>query len=306
MTLELALPIADPKTVAKADPGSAADRRIATARINRVAPDIARAESEGTLVLVADDHPTNRKLLVRQVNMLGYAAESVENGVEALAKWRSGRFGLVITDCNMPEMDGYELTRTIRELQSASGAKRIPIIACTANALGGEAETCIAAGMDDYLAKPVELKDLSKKLDQWLPLAPAKTNAPQQDASAPIGAPEQAAPVDRSVLAAISGGDVAAELEILADFRRVNDADAVMLELAVEKRDTPQISNASHRIKGASRTVGANALAAACEHLERASAAQDWKTIEANMGAFQRELARVNAYCDRAKWLSPS
>jgi two-component system sensor histidine kinase EvgS len=272
-----------------------------------VAPDIARAESEGTLVLVADDHPTNRKLLVRQVNMLGYAAESVENGVEALAKWRSGRFGLVITDCNMPEMDGYELTRTIRELQSASGAKRIPIIACTANALGGEAETCIAAGMDDYLAKPVELKDLAKKLDHWLPLPEIAPRPQQPDAPRPDLDPQKrAAPVDRSVLAAICGGDVAAELEMLADFRRVNDADAAMLELAVQKRDMPQVSNASHRIKGASRTVGANALAAACEHLERASAAQDWKTIEANMDAFRRELERVNDYCDRAKWLSPS
>ena len=143
MIIELSLPIADPKAVAKTDPVSTGDWLDTTIRIRRVAPDIAEAESEGTLVLLADDHPTNRMLLVRQMNMLGYAAESAENGVEALAKWKSGRFGIVITDCNMPEMDGYELTRSIRELESASGGKRIPIIACTANALDGDRKSVV-------------------------------------------------------------------------------------------------------------------------------------------------------------------
>jgi PAS domain S-box-containing protein len=91
MTLELSLPIADPKTMAEIDPDSTVELSIMTSRTSRVAPDIAQAEAEGTLVLVADDHPTNRKLLVRQVNMLGYAAESAEDGVRALDQWKSGR-----------------------------------------------------------------------------------------------------------------------------------------------------------------------------------------------------------------------
>lgn len=258
MILELSLPIADPKAVAKVDPVSAEDWLSTTMRTRRMAPDSAQAESEGTLVLLADDHPTNRSLLARQVNMLGYAAETAENGIEALAKWRSGRFGIVITDCNMPHMNGYELTRSIRELESANGRKRIPVIACTANVLGGEAEACLDAGMDDYLAKPVDLKDLTKKLNRWLPIA-------QPDA-----------PVDRAVLAAISGGDAAAELEMLSDFQRVNDQDVVVLKLALKMCKIPEVTNASHRIKGASRTVGAIALAAVCERLERAGRASDW------------------------------
>jgi CheY-like chemotaxis protein/HPt (histidine-containing phosphotransfer) domain-containing protein len=252
-------------------------------------PDIAQAQAEGTLVLLADDHPTNRSLLMRQVNMLGYAAESAENGVEALAKWQSGRFGILITDCNMPEMNGYDLTRSIREQESANGGRRIPIIACTAIALKGEAETCIAAGMDDYLAKPVALMNLAKKLDQWLPIPAVELNALQPGA-----------PLDRRVLAEICGDDAAAEREILADFRRVNNEDAAMLRLAVDGGDASKLVHASHRIKGASRTVGATALAAVCERLERAGAASDWKTINANMGAFQRELERLNSHCDQA------
>ena len=180
-------------------------------------------------------------------------------------------------------MNGYELTRSIRELESVDGGKRIPIIACTANALGGEAETCLATGMDDYLAKPVELKDLAKKLDQWLPIA------------------QPAEPVDRSMLAAISGGDATAEREIMTDFRRVNDDDAVMLKRAVDRSDIPEVTRASHRIKGASRTVGAIALAAVCDRLERASRVSDWKSIEANMGAFHHEMERLNSYCEEAK-----
>jgi CheY-like chemotaxis protein/HPt (histidine-containing phosphotransfer) domain-containing protein len=288
MFFELSLPIVDPQALAKADSVSSADWLSTSDKPRRVAPDIIQAQAEGTLVLLADDHPTNRSLLLRQVNTLGYAAESAGDGIEALSKWKSGRFAILVTDCNMPEMNGYELTRSIRELESASGGKRIPIIACTAIALGGEAETCFDAGMDDYLAKPVALKQLAQKLDRWLPLVQA------------------AAPLDRAVLGAICGGDAAAERDILTDFRRANDVDAAMFDLARDARDAQRITHASHRIKGASSTIGAIALAAVCERLERAGRAGDWQAIEADIGAFQRERERVNSYCEEAGCASPS
>ncbi|ABE43747.1 response regulator [Polaromonas sp. JS666] len=159
MTLDLSLPIADPAQLPEGNPG-APDSFFASLETRRAAPDVAQAEAEGTLILLADDHPTNRSLLMRQVNLLGYAAESARNGVEALNLWKSGRFSLLLTDCNMPEMDGYELAKAIRALEAATAARHYPVIACTANAMGGEAEICLAAGMDDYLVKPVELKKL--------------------------------------------------------------------------------------------------------------------------------------------------
>jgi signal transduction histidine kinase/CheY-like chemotaxis protein/CHASE3 domain sensor protein/HPt (histidine-containing phosphotransfer) domain-containing protein len=283
MTLELSLPIANAKELPEVDPVGLPDF-LRTDQMYRRAPDTASAEAEGTLALLADDHPTNRSLIARQINLLGYAAESAENGVVALEKWKSGRFGILITDCNMPEMNGYELTRRIRALEATNGHKRIPIIACTANALGGEAEICFAAGMDDYLAKPVQLNELSKKLDQWLPIA------------------RPAAPLDRSALASLTGGDVAAEREILMDFRRVNEEDAAMLKRAVDQSNSLEVTTASHRIKGASKMIGALGLAAVCERLERASRADDWLEVRANMGAFEHELERLNHYCEEDPW----
>jgi signal transduction histidine kinase/CheY-like chemotaxis protein/HPt (histidine-containing phosphotransfer) domain-containing protein len=283
MILELSLPIANAKELPEVDPVGPPDF-LRTTVMRRKAPDIASAEAEGTLALLADDHPTNRTLIVRQINLLGYAAESAENGIVALEKWKSGRFGILITDCNMPEMNGYELTRRIRELEATNGDKRIPIIACTANALAGEAEICFAAGMDDYLAKPVELNELSKKLDHWLPIA------------------RPAAPLDRTALASLTGGDVAAEREILMDFRRVNAEDAAMLKRAVAGSIILEVTTASHRIKGASKMIGAMGLAAVCERLERASRAEDWLTVRANMGAFEHELERLNYYCEEEPW----
>ena len=291
MILIMSLPIADPKDLPKIDLESARDLLNTTSGMRRIAPSVAQAETEGTLALLVDDHPTNRTLLMRQVHALGYAAESAENGVAALEKWKSGRFGIVITDCNMPEMNGYELARHIRALESVNGGKRIPIIACTANALDGEAETCFAAGMDDYLVKPVELPQILKKLDQWLPIQ-AAVPAEESDKGANAG------PVDRSALAAISGGNAVAERDILMDFRRVNDEDAAMLEQAVAASDIPRVTRATHRILGASRMVGALALAGVCERIERASRASDWTTIAAGMEAFHLESTRLNAYFD--------
>jgi signal transduction histidine kinase/CHASE3 domain sensor protein/ActR/RegA family two-component response regulator len=293
MILDLSLPIADPNDLPKNDIDSARDRLSITAKMRRMAPSVAQAEAEGTLVLVVDDHPTNRTLLVRQVNALGYAAESAGNGIEALEKWKSGRFSMVITDCNMPEMDGYELARCIRELESAAGARRTPIISCTANALGSESATCLAAGMDDCLVKPVELSEILKRFDRWLPI-------PKHGEQHATPADTPPAPIDRSVLAKILGGNVKLELEILHDFRRTNDADMAMVEQAVAARDVPLVTRATHRMMGASRLVGAFDFASICERIGHASRANDSTTVAAAMIVLREEWARLNAYLDAA------
>ncbi|HZF19908.1 MAG TPA: transporter substrate-binding domain-containing protein [Burkholderiales bacterium] len=295
MILTLSLPVADPKDL-PAKEGSSFAAALAS---RRTAPTPQQAETEGTFVLAVDDHPTNRALLKRQLNTLGYAAETAENGAEALHKWKSGRFAIVITDCHMPEMDGYDLARAIRGTEAGNGRARVPVIACTANALAGEAEICFAAGMDGFLTKPVEMEALAKVLDRWLPLPAADPGAaprPQRAATASAAGDN---PIDRSKLAEISGGDTAMERDILVDFRGVNEGDAAMLREALEKRDIALVTHASHRIKGASRTVGATTLAEVCERIERASRANDWGTIAANRDALDRELDRLNAWLAR-------
>ncbi len=291
MILELSLPIADPKAILPRAHVLAGVGKGLAAKVGRPTPSIAEAEAEGTLVLMADDHPTNRSLLESQVNLLGYAVESVADGLQALDQWKTGRFALLITDCNMPEMNGYELARAIRQLEATQGGGRTPIIACTANALRGEAENCLATGMDDYLAKPIELKDLARKLERWLPLKPQVATL---DAT-----------LDETVLDEITFGNGKAQRAILADFRKVNDADAAQLLAAVNSGDLPQVTYLTHRIKGASSMVGAVALAAVCERLEQASRANDWTAIQAAMRPFNHELLRLNAHCEEMICPSP-
>ena len=164
LTLTVPLPVTDPQAL---QPGGAAG--APPVRACRKPPTVAEAERAGTLVLVVDDHPINRKLIRMQVNCLGYAAEVAASGAEGMQLWETGRFGLILCDCQMPDMDGYELACRIRKHEALAGGPRIPIIACTANALRGDSDSCLAAGMDDYLSKPIELAALEARLARWLP-----------------------------------------------------------------------------------------------------------------------------------------
>ena len=297
ISLELSLPVAEPP------PGSGADGARALpagSAVRRMAPGIAQAEKEGTLVLLVDDHPVNRMLLLRQVRTLGYAAQTADDGVQALQMWKSGRFGLVITDCHMPHMDGYELARSIRRVEADEKRERVPIIACTANALQGEAEACLAAGMDAFLVKPVELAQLIDKLDRWLPLPRPASPLAAPAASTPAAA-TSAGPVDQALLTATCGGDVSMVGEVLAAFQRTCEDDSGGLRQAVATDDVAQVTQFAHRMAGASKMVGALAFAAACENIERASRNGDWKAVLGGMPAFEQERTRLAAYFEGRK-----
>jgi CheY-like chemotaxis protein/HPt (histidine-containing phosphotransfer) domain-containing protein len=224
------------------------------------------------------------------VNALGYAAEVAANGLEALDLWRSGRFAMVITDCDMPEMNGYELTRNIRSIEAANAMRRTPVIAYTAYAMLGEADNCLAAGMDDYLSKPVDLKRLYVKLQKWLPI-PARAAPSAHAASGASGGP-----IDTAVLGEISGGDRATERELLLRFGVSNDDDAARLRRAVGQSNLPEVRHIAHRMQGAGRTVGAAGLAAACERIEGAAGADDAHAVAAGVASLDRELDRLTRY----------
>jgi two-component system, NarL family, sensor histidine kinase EvgS len=279
VTLVLTLPVGDEHAVTAV---RTAARKESPATVSwREVPTVQQAVSDRTLVLIVDDHPINRMVLHRQVSALGYASTMTENGLEAVEKWSTGDYAAIITDCNMPEMNGYELARHIRSCESRNGHKRTPIIACTANALGGEAEKCFEAGMDDYLAKPIELKQLETKMTRWLPL------------------PEVAfAPIMPSALGEISGGNPQLEKEIILSFHRFNAEDVETLGRAVETVDIALVVHACHRMKGASRTVGAMGLAGVCERMESAARAGDWQAIKADLQGFHREVERLNKYVE--------
>src|SRR5262249_53228660 len=153
-------------------------------------------------VLVVDDNPINREVLVRQLGTLGVAADSAIDGLAGLQAWQRGRYAIVFADMHMPQMDGLEMTAEIRRLEAADGRPRTPIVAVTANAMAGEDERCRAAGMDGYLSKPVSRSRLRATLQRWLQ---------GEDVIAPA--------IDRAVLDPWIEDDEAARRHVLAKFR---------------------------------------------------------------------------------------
>lgn len=134
--------------------------------------DIADAEAHGRLILLAEDNLVNQQVAVRQLAWLGHPCLIAANGAEALQLWQTRRIGLILSDVHMPEMDGLTLTREIRRLETERKLPRTVIIAMTASALKADTVQCLQAGMDDFLAKPVELADLKQRLNRWLPPPP--------------------------------------------------------------------------------------------------------------------------------------
>ena len=291
--LEVTFPVA---SVADLEDGSSVEgsaRQVTRALASRrLAPSLPDAEAEGRLVLVVDDHPTNRLVLSRQVAALGYGLLTAEDGAQALELWRTRRIGLVLTDCNMPELNGYDLARAIRASEAKEGRPRTPVVACTANALGQEAARCLAAGMDDFLVKPVNLVELMERLDQWLPLPT------QPDPSRPASL-DAAVLMDSAALNAITGGDPAVQREVLLDFRHVNDADVQVLRAETLKGDAEQVLHMAHRIKGAARTIGAHRLTLSCERLEDAVRTGEMDEAREELAQLEQEVGLLNLHIDQ-------
>ena len=280
-TVSLTLPLARVAPAVKPHSSSVdVPSDIADALPSR-APSIETAAAAGELILVVDDHPTNRRLLVRQLAWLGYAAEAVADGTHALARFLERRAGgkphaLVITDCQMPEMDGYELTRRIRETEKGGGPRAV-VVAFTANTLREAADECHAAGMNDVLTKPIELKALKAKLAHWLPLGRLALDARAPAADGNESAETQALP----------------DTGLTGEFCLAHDEDMALLRDALRERRPEAVARAAHRIKGAARMYGDGALADAAANLEDAARAGVWETTETAAGRVDGETVRL-------------
>jgi len=265
---------------------------------------IEEAESSGRLILVADDNPTNLNVISRQLKLLGYTAETVNDGQEAFNALATKSYGLLLTDCHMPNMDGYQLSRAVRAKEEEAievdpsnqiKHKHLPIVAITASALQGEDQKCFDAGMDGYLTKPLELPKLKALLEQWLGETD-DTDLPETISTSP---PTQTAgAVDPSVLSNMFGDDPATLREILQEF--VDPAKNIVADIknGFEARNAGGIGAAAHKMKSAARSVGANDLADLCAELEEAGNLEAWDRIDAEVPRIDETFTEVLNYIE--------
>lgn len=245
------------------------------------------------LILVAEDNEINQKVLVKQLELLGYRAEIVGNGLEALAQWRRGGYALLLTDLHMPVMDGYTLAAAVRTEER--GGSRLPIIALTANALRDEEVRCRQAGMDGYMSKPVRLAQLKTALDAWLrpALPPASETTPDAPASIPPPL------VDLSVLAELIGDDEAVMREVLETFRTNTLQSALELKRAHADGALQSMADITHKLKSAARSIGAARLGQICAEIEEAAThSPRGAALPPLMAAFESELRAVHQFLD--------
>ena len=229
-------------------------------------------------ILLVEDNETNQDVITRQLHLLGYDAEVAADGRQGLEMWKQGRFDLVLTDCHMPEMDGYQMTHLIRMTESKDKLSRMPIIAITANAMKGEVERCLTSGMDDYLSKPVELDRFEQVLGKWLPTAGEAQDL--EKISEPEESPSESV-IDRTMLTAVVGDDPELHRKLLTKF--VDQAFKTVQEIddAIAASSTQQVGELGHKLKSSARTIGANALADLCQELEVAGKGDDREKTEA-------------------------
>ncbi len=226
--------------------------------------------SRSQIILVAEDHPINQQVAQLYLDELGFACNVSNNGRDVVQSAKSGAYSLILMDCQMPEMDGFEATMSIRKNEENTG-RHIPIVAMTANAVKGDKERCLAAGMDDYISKPVDPAELARILERWLP----------------SGQPKEVAPL----IAAQSENDSEASARDLTNLLKKFDAKSARLLTGMFISMTPEtltkIADAlaaqkmtdlkalSHYLRGAATTICATNFENLCLQLEEAAVAED-------------------------------
>jgi CheY-like chemotaxis protein len=239
-------------------------------------------------VLLAEDNAVNQKLALRMLENLGYEADLAVNGLEALEALRRKEYDAVLMDVEMPEMDGLEAARCIH--REWSGYERPRVIAMTANAMQGDREICLAAGMDDYVSKPIHRDELADALRRCAPSVVGPDLAPQPGAAP---ADERVA-LDPEALAQLdASGDRGFLMELVETFLR--DAPALLqtLRVALDDADYQELRRAAHTLKSNGRVFGATTLAELCGELEAIAKAQRLEHAAELVPRVEAEYARV-------------
>ncbi|EKO3713245.1 response regulator [Vibrio metschnikovii] len=211
-------------------------------------------------VLIVDDHPANRLLLSQQLRYLGHTVEEASHGKEALQLFSKHSYKIVITDCNMPEMDGYELSRRLRQLEQNQNLSPAIVLGYTANAQQEAKQACIEAGMNDCLFKPISLEELQQKLNSF-------RNKLDQENLLQTFMP--------SSLDKLTGGNKQLIEQLLQELLNVNEADLANLQSAVHNGQLDEAKSVAHKIKGAAKLIAATSVVTLCEQLEQSETTEN-------------------------------
>jgi len=233
------------------------------------------------------------------VQLLGHQSDAAENGQQALDKLAQNTYDIVLMDCQMPVMDGYRATRALRQREGTD--RHTVVIGMTAYAMQGDREKCLDAGMDDYLSKPVMIKDLKAMLERWSFVV--KRDSHKQKSKSDQTSIEPALdPVDWTHLQEISMADPAFQLELVKGF--VKDGKNLLAEAkqALAARDWITLANKAHQIKGASASVAVQAMSETADHLHDRAEANNPEGVSELVTQLEQILEHIEASVERKKF----
>jgi CheY-like chemotaxis protein len=285
---------------------SASDYAPSPANLPRAIP-----QSENARILLVEDNLINQQVALAQLQKLGYKADVVANGLEVLDALQSTEYDIVFMDCQMPEMDGYEATRVIRKREQAAGSGSVPrspvhIIAVTANALVGDREKCLQAGMNDYISKPIRVRELQAVLYRWKSgdrNLDASPPAPEQLASGFGNEPEEnsltvngeGAPVDMEGLIELNGGLEGLE-EIIDLYIEQSNQLIAELDAAIRAGSARTLEQCAHKFIGASANCGMTAIVPPLRELENMGRAGLLAGAEQSYADVRRQFERIQEF----------
>jgi len=263
---------------------------------DQVAPELLSGDVsalEGKCVLVLEDRLVNQTIVQRQLKKLGISCVIAGDGIAGLERLAEGGFDLVLCDCSMPRMNGYDFAKNVRQREKANGGHHIPIVAMTANAFREDRDMCFAAGMDDFVSKPVTLPRLASVLTHWL-----NATDPPSIKDVPVAAEvANGEPLDITRLEALLGGaDRRIVLDIVKEFVNAARESWEQVEGCAKSQDTGALTRMAHGAKGEARNAGAAHLGDLYEQLERTAKRNQMAEIPALLTAIPVELTRVEVF----------
>ena len=250
-------------------------------------------------ILLVEDNDVNQRVALLQLKKLGYQPDTALNGQQAVAAVQAKTYDVVLMDCHMPVMDGYTATQRIREWEAQGNRPRLRILAMTADAGRGDAEHCFAAGMDDFITKPVHLPELNAALKRANSVASGVEAIAPPSAEPVTPAPADEATLDFSVLAMLRDlsepGQPDAVVELIDLFLEDAPDRLQAMQTSLESRDQEALKIAAHSLKGSAKNLGAKPLGKICAKLEQQALAADWDNVLLTLKAIGQEFEKLRA-----------